>query len=146
MVSETNLAAEVGFRHVIEDALSVLSKHDIDPDRRSYVLEDLANLLRDASRGADLVNRRLLFVKSDERNAFDTFSLLDRYLGYGIDSNWREKPPDARMAFTQLQKNMEVPEKARATAMALLRDLLTTLERQSGMSIPKHPEEIGIAE
>ena len=64
MVSETNLAAEVGFRHVIEDALSVLSKHDIDPDRRSYVLEDLANLLRDASRGADLVNRRLLFLTS----------------------------------------------------------------------------------
>lgn len=147
MMSETNLAAEVGFRHVIEDALSVLSNQDdIDHDRRSYVLEDLTSLLRDAIKGADLVNSNLLFVKSDERNAFDTFSLLDRYFGHGTDPDWRDKLPDAEAAFTQLRQNAEVSEKARATAIALLGELLTTIKRQSGMFIPEHPEEIEIVE
>lgn len=146
MANEFDLVASVGFRHVIEDGISILSNDGLDSERRKYVLDDLTNLLHKAMKGSDLVSRSSLFVRSDERSAFEAFSLLNRYLGYGYDPDWREKLPAAERAFDQLKKNADVSPEERTTAIALLRELLVRIKRQSGMEIPEQPEEIRIFE
>ena len=144
MASESNLVASIGFRHVIEDGLSVLQNDDLEPGRRAYVLEDLTTLLRGAIKGCSLASQVSLFVRSDDRNAFEIFSLLDRYLGHGYDPDWRDKLPLAEKAFTQLQENSDVSSDARSAAIALLTELLSSVKRRNSIGIPEQPEEIRI--
>lgn len=144
MVNESSLVASVGFRHIIEDGISILSDGNLDSERRKYVLEDLTSLLHEAMKGSDLVSRSSLFVRSDERSAFEAFSLLNRYLEHGYDPSWREKLPATERAFDHLKKNVGVSPEERTTAIALLRELLVRIKRQSGMEIPEQPEEIRI--
>lgn len=146
MASETALIAGVGFRHVIEDGLAVLSREHLDPGRRKYVVDDITNLLRDASRGLELVNRSTLFVNSDERSAVDAFSLLNRYLGHGHGQDWGKQLPAAEKAFDELQKNSEPSDDIRAAAADLLQELLIRVQRQSWTGIPEQPEDIRIFE
>jgi hypothetical protein len=144
MATESGLVASIGFRHVIEDGLSVLQNGNLEPTRRAYVLDDLTALLRGAIKGSDLARQVSLFVRSDDRNAFEIFSLLDRYLGHGYDPDWREKLPSAEKAFTQLKENVEVAPEARSEAIALLTELLSSVKRRNSVGIPEQPEEITI--
>lgn len=146
MTNESTLVASVGFRHVIEDGLTVLSNRHLNPERRKFVIEDLMSLLRQAAKGSDLANKSLLFVKSEERSAFEAFSLLNRYLEHGYDPGWRDKLPAAEEAFTQLKNNADVSPDVRAAATTLLSELLTRIKRQGGMGIPGQPEDIRIFE
>lgn len=144
MASESSLVGNIGFRHVIEDGLSVLRNGDLDPKRRKYVLEDLTRLMQEARKGSDLAKHVSLFVRSDEISAFETFSLLDRYLKHGHDVHWREKLPGAEKTFTQLALNAEVSPEARTAAIALLTELLAGVKRRNSIGIPEQPEEIKI--
>lgn len=144
MSNESSLIASVGFRHVIEDGITILSSGNLDSGRRKYVLEDLATLLRKATMGSTLASRSSLFVRSEERSAFEAFSLLNRYLGHGHDPDWREKLPVTKRAFDQLMKNEDMSPEERTTATALLHELLVRIKRQSGMEISDQPEDIRI--
>ncbi|MBT3060182.1 MAG: hypothetical protein AB2696_08090 [Candidatus Thiodiazotropha sp.] len=139
MGSDIDFMAGVGFRHVIEDGLVVLSKGDMDSARRKYVVDDLTNLLSEAIRGLELVNRNALFVNSDQRNAVDTFSLLDQYLGHGYDPSWGNQLHIAEEAFDKLQKNEEPSDEARTAAIQLFEELLTKIKRQGWTGILEQP-------
>ncbi len=118
----------IGFCHVIEDVLSVLAQQDIGLARRRYVLEDLANLLANANRGAGLARRKLLFVAPTEKAALDAFFLLDRCLSN--DPDWKEKLHGTQRVLALLRRNaeIEVSQKARAAATAQLKDLLAAVK------------------
>jgi hypothetical protein len=127
-VQETCIVHGVGFCHVIEDVLSVLAQQDIGLTRRRYVLEDLANLLANANRGAELARRKQLFVTPTERAALDAFSQIDRCLGN--DPDWKEKLHGTQRVLALLRRNaeVEVSQKARAAAAAQLKDLLAAVK------------------
>ena len=139
-MKELNVASSIGFRHVIEDGLSILSDEGIDSDRRKYVLDDLINLLEQAKKGADLIKGHELFVGSDERDAFETYRLLERNLSV----NWNEKLDEAKCALDNLKNNSDLSVEMRGVAISLFKELHTRIEQQSSMGIPREPEEINI--
>lgn len=147
MATVMSSTSSVAFRHVIEDGLSILSAKQLEPTRRKYVLEDLASLMREASRGFELANRNHLLVSSDERNAYESFSFLDRYLSNRYDDHLiRNVLQKAQATFDQLCNNNQVSQETQDLTVKLLEELLSSVKREGSRGIPSEPEEIKLAE
>ena len=141
-----NWANSLGFRHVIEDGLAILSGAEIQPDRRAYVLRDLAQLLVEAKRGSDLVQQSAFFVASADHSAFESYSLLDHYLGRTHDENqWTEMLRAAEVTLEELRKEApKLNEADKSTAENLLGELLARLMQEPNSGIASEPENIAI--
>jgi hypothetical protein len=122
--------AEIGFRHIVEDALAIVAGQPVDNDRRSYVLGDLIRLFRDAGRGSQIASHRTFFVGSDDKSAFDDFERLDRYLRHRYQSKLGRLLEDVSRTLDGLQKGAAVPDDARQTSQELLRELLDGMVRK----------------
>lgn len=146
MATVMSSATSIAFRHVIEDGLSILSAKSLEPTRRRYVLEDLASLMREASRGFELANRNHLLVSSDDRNAYESFSFLDRYLSSRYDDELKNVLQKAQATFDQLCKNDQVAQESQDLTVKLLEELLSSIRREGNTGIPSEPEEIKLAE
>lgn len=143
MATEAHWTSGVGFRHLIEDGLAILSDAPLNPRRRAYVLEDLSALLAEAKQGSDLVQSNALFATSEEQKAYESFSLLDRYLNQFTEVQWKEILPSAEAAFAELQKeNPMISEGDRIAATSLLNEILAGLTRGPKSGIPEQPQEI----
>lgn len=134
-------SAGVGFRHVIEDGLSILSNRNIDPGRREYVLTELASLMRKASKASKLIGDTALFVGSDEKNAYESYSLLGRYLSKKHEEDFHTLLATGETAFERLQSNQNIDEDTRSAAVTLLEDLLSSLERETIKETPLRRDE-----
>lgn len=139
----SGLKTFLGLRHVIEDGLNILGDgNDIDHERRNYVLNDLATLLHEASRGFELVEHSSLFVSSDDKNALETYSLLDRYFGYAYSDEWKNKLHVTEKIMQQLLKNNNIANDEHIIATGFLTELLDNLKRRGSKEIPNQPQEI----
>jgi hypothetical protein len=134
----------LGFRQLIEDGLIILAGRPIDRDRRKYVLEDLADLVLHAKRGSDLVRNHALFVASADRNAYDSFSLLDRFLDQAESEYWKGILEQSEQALNELQANKPLRDQQREAAVGLLQRILSGLIREPKPGIPNQPEELRI--
>lgn len=124
---EPSLAEAVGLKHVIEDGLAVLHGQDLAPDRRDFVMRDLQTLLDRAIRGSRIASQAALFLGEDDRRAFGSFALIDRYLGTGQVATWLDQAPDALQAIEQIQ-HAQVPDEAKkGVALKILTILLTQI-------------------
>lgn len=135
----------LGFRQLIEDGLAILNGAPLGPDRQTYVLQDISEFVLQAKRGSDLVQNSALFVTSDDRAAYESFSLLDRYLGQTQSETWNNVLEQARLAFSELGKDKpQLREEQRAAAVSLLKRILAGLIREPKPGIPTQPEEFRI--
>ena|SRR5713226_3536800 len=143
MTTEIGLANSVGFRHVIEDGLSIIRGGQIDAGRRAFVLQDLKQLVTDAKRGSNLVQTGVLFVSPSERSAYASYSLLDRYLSDKYADRWKEMLDAAEVSFEEFRRqDAHVTESARNAAETLLREMLSNLHRDPRPSMPLEPEAL----
>jgi len=140
MVRSAQLKSAVGFRHVIEDGLTVLQGKRIAPERREFVLGDLNKLFKDAKLGSELVGRTTLFVGSANRSAFESFSLLDQ-LGQLENEELQESLLVAQRAINGLRSNTPVSEEVLAKVRALLEGILATLKREGRTGIADRPRD-----
>ena len=101
MASELATAASVGFRHVVEDGLSLLREQRLPAARQEYVLSKLVRLLSDAARGQEIMAEQALFVGAKEREASESYSLLDRYLQ---NEDWTTRLAVSRDALRRLKE------------------------------------------
>lgn len=140
MASDLAAIAGVGFRHVVEEGLSLLKGRDLPPERRDYVLERLGALLKGAVAGSQIVDREALFIGSRERDAYESFSLLERHLQHRQD--WRQMLQSAEDALNALQRAHRPSEDVNSTAVELLEELRQSLRREGVGGIRSLPEEI----
>lgn len=142
MASALRLSTSVALRHVVEDGLAVLAAKNLEETRKEYVLRGLANLLQGAALGSELTGRSKLLVSTNERSAVESFSLVERYLGTKYN---QEVMRGVQAAFEQLARGAGITPEIRATASALLKELLAGMRREEHMGIPAEPEEINFA-
>lgn len=142
MKTERTLTSTVGIRHVIEDSLAALTDRELDASRRNYVLSDLVDLLTRALKGSELVAKTALFVRSDDRSAFEAFSFLDRYLGQVESPALRQ----SLQALDAVRRGERVSNEQRQGTEVFLRQLLATLKRRDTSGIPDGPESLRIAQ
>lgn len=127
MFEEPTLAEAVGLKHVIEDGLAVLHGQALGAERRDFVMRDLYTLLDRAIRGSHIASQAALFLGEDDKQAFGSFALIDRYLGTGQTTTWLDQAPNALRAIKQIQ-NAQVPNEAeRVVALTILDALLTQI-------------------
>jgi hypothetical protein len=136
----------LGFRHLIEDGLAILNERPISADRRDYVVRDLSQLVLQAKRGSELVRSNALSVATDDRNAFDSYSILDRYWDRSHEEQWNQVLAKAGEAFDQLQKGAtaNLSSDQRNAAANLLEKVLSGLIREPKPGVPSLPEELRI--
>ena|SRR5712671_3599980 len=134
--------ADIGFRHIMEDALAILGNQQIDPNRRAYVLGDLVRLFRDASRGSQIASHRKFFVGSDDKSAFEDFERLDRYLRHRYQNTWGQLLDDVSGALDGLQKGVPVSEDARQKSQEVLQELVKGIARKHAYETAPAPREI----
>lgn len=147
MTTELGVANTLGFRHLLEDGLAILRGADLSVDRRAFVLQDLKQLVSDATRGSDLAQTGALFVAPHERSAYATFSLLDRYLSDKYADHLKEMLQAAEMSFDEFRRQApHVTESARKAAETLLLEMLSHLQRDPRPGIPQEPEDIFTSE
>jgi hypothetical protein len=134
--------ADIGLRHIVEDALAILGNQPIDPNRRVYVLEDLARLFRDASRGSKIASHRTFFVGSDDKSAYEDFQRLDRYLRHRYQDTWSQLLDDVSGALDGLQKGVPVSADVKQKSQEVLEELLTSIAREHAYETAPAPREI----
>lgn len=146
MPAQPNWTNGLGFRHLIEDGLAILTGRTMTPDRREYVVADLSELVLQAKRGADLVRGDALSVNIADKNAFESFSLLGRYLDHPHEEHWNQMLGKAEEAFNELRKGAaaNLDDDQRAAAADLLRRVLSRLIREPKPGVPSTPEEFRI--
>lgn len=133
MTGESLLIENVGLRHVFEDGISILSGNTIAPERRAYVIDNLWETFHDAKIGSDFASKGSLTYNSATMDAFQTFSLLDRFLRRSGDPDWREKLPIVENVFSRLKKNIDLSEEHRIETIAFLGKLVNALRRECGI-------------
>lgn len=141
MATDTQWASNIGFRHVVEDGLSVLKGEDLAKERLSYVLESLAERFESAARGFEMAERAELFFGKANQAANSSSHMLRRYL-----NDWQDErlPSDVKTALKVLNSirhgNPQRGEpKDRQAAIAVLDALLKGLERDAQRRIPFMP-------
>ena len=103
------------------------------------MLERLATLLAQAIAGSKIVEEDAFFVGSTDKNAFQSYSLLERHIRH--HNGWRGKLQGAELAFADLH-GYPAYGCAKSVATSLLRELLESLKREGVGGIPSVPEEI----
>lgn len=135
----------LGFRHLIEDGLAILRGETIRPDRRAYVLGDLSDLVLQAKRGSDIIRSSSLFVSPADRSAYESFSLLDRYLNEAENERWNDVLERTQEALNELRKqNPRLGDDQRNAAMCLFERILSGLNREPKPGISAQPEDLRI--
>jgi hypothetical protein len=142
MAGELGTVASVGFRHVVEDGLSLLKDRRLPAGRREYVLDQLSKLLNDAARGQQIVANQALFVGSRDRDAYESYSLLDRHLR---NEEWEGRLKASQEALRRLLEGSAAPREARSAAIDLLKELLTSLERDASGGLASVPEDLDLS-
>ena len=127
MFEEPTLAEAVGLKHVIEDGLAVLHGQALAADRRDFVMRDLQTLLNQAIRGSRIASQATLYLGEDDKQAFGSFALIDRYLGAGQAATWLHQAPDALQVIEQIQHAQVPNESQRKVALDILSALLTQI-------------------
>lgn len=127
MFEEPTLAEAVGLKHVIEDGLAVLHGQDLAAARRDFVMRDLQTLLNQAIRGSRIASQSALFLGEDDKQAFGSFALIDRYLGTRQATTWLDQAPDALRAIEQIQHAQMPDEIQKEVALKILGTLLTQI-------------------
>ena len=130
MFDEPTLAEAVGLKHVIEDGLAIIEGRPVSDSRKGFVLEDLRALLNKAIRGSEIASKPTLFLGEDDRQAFGSFALIDRYLGGGAAPTWVHQAPDALRVFERVQKAEAPNEHEKKAALEILNALLCQISAE----------------
>ncbi len=142
MSAQPDWTNSLGFRQLIEDGLAIIRNEPMGSQRRALVLNDLSDLIFKAKQGSDLVRNSVLSVTPAQRSAYESFTLLDRFLNQAESEHWNMILDQSEKALFELRKTTpQLTEQQRDSATALLTKILSGLNRQPWPGIPMEPEE-----
>jgi len=143
MTAEQAIKTGVGLRHILEDGISILEGTHLEKARRDYVLDDLEALFGEVVRGSELVQARSLFIGTNDRKAFESFSLLDKFLPE-IDEEMDARLKALVASLTELKIGNTISDEQASELSAFLNQILAGLNRQDSAGLPNEPEQVNI--
>ena len=128
----------IGFRHLIEDGLSIVSGcNTVISKRRTYVLGDLTDLFTKAAKGADLKKESSLFVDHAKMQAVKEFMFLRRYIDNENNNEFLvEKLRITKEVLECFLQGEHIMFAKSFVAIAVLDEILSTIERMNRIGTP----------
>lgn len=130
--------SELSLQHVLEDGIA-LTKGQLSPLQRNSALEGIIEVFSEATQGATIVHNRALFIKAEDKAAFDTFSLIFNYLNQAYGEQLATQLENAKNVFEQLSIGQEVPQSSLSHSSELLQKFLDALRLQQRLTPPTAP-------
>lgn len=130
MVAGIVHTSDVGMRHVIEDALSLLRGELEDVKRRDFVISDLTSLFESASRGSCLAAQEELFFGADEIYAFKKFTAVKKYLSADFDSSLWDRLDETKEVLQDFSAKRDVAPQKVDNAVEFLTVFLIKIENE----------------
>lgn len=146
MALDSHWSSNIGFRHVVEDGLSILKGEALDDERRSYVLKELAERFESAKRGFEMAEQAKFFFGKADQAANASSSMMRQYLRSWQDGRLHG---DVSAAHRALASACEGAKPAASSvdvkaAIILLDALVKALKQDAQRRIPFAPLEVRI--
>lgn len=132
---------DLGLRHVLEAGLAIVRNEQIEEDRRALILGRLIDILSEAERGSQAVQANLLFA-TEQRSAFERFSLFFRYLDAPFGATLSNRLSDARDVLGELRDRGASDNQRLQNAGELIEALLAAIKRDAALTALEAPRRI----
>lgn len=128
--------SEISLQHVLEDGLALAENRLDEPEARESAIAGVKLLFGQATRGYQIVNKKALFIKANEKTAFDTFALMFKYLDRTYREDLSAQLSKTTEVFNELSTGQDVPADGLDESAKFLRNFLRALEIQQSLAPP----------
>ena len=135
---------DVGLQNVLESGLALMRGNDMPAVPRDVVLAALIDLFSKADEGSRNVSGRRLLVRSEERQALETFTVFFRYLQDEYGAELQERLSETTTVLKQMQGNSAEESKAQRAA-GLIASFLEALHRDRALAPLESPNTLTYA-
>lgn len=143
--AQIDVTRTIGFRHILEECVSILQGDEIHESRREFVLETLASLFEEAVQGSNLLEEGALCLSSRENDAFATLSRLDQFLEITSNPDGTSRLTKAAEVLRDVQNGKQVPEARADSIIETLSGMIQRVRSRSYSSIPETPKGFSYA-
>ena len=142
-VPELESLSGIGFRHMLEDGLAIVTGDaKLSDDRRQYILRDLAGLFDEARRGSDVFQRGDYHFDPTESTVLRSFAFVERHLSQEEPTSLSPNLATASKVLHAIMDSEPVEQAERQVAGEILRDMLMNVELRGGGGLPEEPEDL----
>lgn len=142
-VHELESLSGIGFRHMLEDGLAIVTEGaELPNDRRQYILRDLAGLFNEARKGSDVFQRGEYHFDPTESTALSSFAFVERHLSQEGLASLSPNLATVCKVLRAIMDGEPVEQVERQVAGKILRDMLTNVELRGGAGLPEEPEDL----
>jgi hypothetical protein len=143
MVTRIEPWMDIGLRHALETGLALVRPSPTqksEPEER--IIANLIEILSEARRGSQAVQRNELLTGVRERPAFERFALFFRYLRDTIGDELPTRLEEAASVFEEVKQRKHVDPKRQERTAELIDNLLKSVRREAALSRPVAPRTI----
>jgi hypothetical protein len=144
MDTSANSVALVGLRHVLQDGVALLEGRNLRQDRADFVVQDLADLLQRANRGAQITNEHQLLVTAADIKSFEIYALLFQYLNDAFGNTLSGKIDEAHSALDELANHQELSPHTRDTTRDFFLRLIERMDCDEAYTPQSQPELVDL--
>ncbi len=138
MVYEAGIS-EVGLEHVLEDGLALAEELPIEAERREIVLDGVLLIFDAATEGSELVQRNSLFIRADQKPAFETFEMIFKYLHSDYGDELPARIVETKDVFNSLRSNTHIGQDKLGRCAAFIKSFLEALRLKRALTEPNGP-------
>lgn len=132
---------DIGLRHVLEAGLHFVRKDEPAEENRD-VLKSLVEILSEAGRGSQVIQRRELLVGIEDRPAFERFSVFFKYLKDSLEGDLPSRLNEAVSVFDNVRHGRRVEVAERQRAAELVEKLLLAMRRDAALTRLVSPKTV----
>lgn len=130
--------SELSLQHVLEDGLA-LTKGRLSAPQRQPVLEGIIGVFSEATQGANIVHNRALFIKAEEKSAFNIFSLVFSYLNHIYGDELTSELEKTKKVFEDLEQGQDISAQSLSASSVFIEKFLEALRLQQRLVPPQAP-------
>lgn len=130
--------SELSLQHVLEDGIA-LTNGRLDAVQRQPVLDGVIEVFSDAIQGANIVHNRSLFIKAEEKAAFNTFSVVFNYLNSVYGEQLASQLEKTKAVFESLGQGRAISSESLSESSEFLESFLGALRLQQSLIPPVAP-------
>jgi uncharacterized protein YecE (DUF72 family) len=140
MTTQLSPSKDLGLRHVLETGLSVIRNEQVDGSRRDSALDRLIEIFGEAERGSQAVRAQNLLFATEERSAFEQFSMFFRYLDAPFGEALADRLSEAKNALGELRVHGVRDDERLRNANELIEKLIAAIKRDSALTPLEAPK------
>ena len=143
-VYEIENLSGIGFRHMLEDGVAIVTGGAKLPDeRRQYVLHDLTNLFDEAYRGSHVFQQEPYHFDPADSTDLSSFTFVERYLSEREPVLISQNVESVRNVLSAMRAGETVDQAEGQIAGDILCEMLKSLELRGGIGLAEEPAHLG---